>query len=86
MIDKRELVVNNSDLEAVPLPFTETTAMNGETGTTITLSSLDDRLNFPTAERLREILIYEMGARTSSGFMSTAWPFPSKMCRAGRRA
>jgi hypothetical protein len=61
VIDKRELVENGSDLEAVPLPFSEATATEGETGTTITLSRLDDRLNFPTAERLREVLIYEYG-------------------------
>jgi len=60
-IDKRELIENGSDLEAVPLPFSETAAAEGDVGTTITLSRLDDRLNFPTAERLREVLIYEYG-------------------------
>ncbi|MDO9502768.1 ATP-binding protein [Falsiroseomonas sp.] len=60
-INKRELSENPSDLEAVPLAFSEIPAEQAETGTTITLSDLDHRLSFPTEERLREVLIYEYG-------------------------
>ena len=61
-ISKQELIENQEDLEAVPLPFTESDqAGDAKTGTTITLSDLDDRLNFPTPDRLKELLIYEYG-------------------------
>lgn len=60
-IDKQELTDNQSDLEAVPLPLKSDAASEGEHGTTILLSELDSRLNFPTPDRLREILIYEYG-------------------------
>jgi HSP90 family molecular chaperone len=65
LIDKKELVENQNDLETVPLDLTEVDAANSETGTTITLSLLDSRLNFPTADRLREVLIYEYGREDS---------------------
>lgn len=61
LIDKKELIENQNDLETVPLTLTEHGAADDQTGTKITLSFLDDRLNFPTAERLREILVYEYG-------------------------
>lgn len=59
-INKKDLIDYKEDLEAVPLPFTEEDA-DDETGTIVTLSLLDDRLNFPTPDRLREVLIYEYG-------------------------
>ena len=65
LIDKKELVENQNDLEAVPLSFTETDAAADEIGTTVTLSMLDSRLNFPTPDRLREVLIYEYGREDS---------------------
>ena len=61
LIDKKELIENQSDLEAVPLPCTEEDACGVPSGTTISLSDLDNRLNFPTEERLREVLVYEYG-------------------------
>ncbi|MBS7707060.1 ATP-binding protein [Chelatococcus asaccharovorans] len=61
IVDKQELIDNQNDLEAVPLPFTEAPQNESATGTTITLSSLDDRLNFPNPDRLREVLIQEYG-------------------------
>jgi hypothetical protein len=61
LIDKRDLVENQNDLEAVPLPLTEEDAGNSSTGTIVSLSELDSRLNFPTPDRLREVLIYEYG-------------------------
>ncbi|PWB59363.1 MAG: phosphonate ABC transporter permease [Bradyrhizobiaceae bacterium] len=65
VIDKKQLVDNPDDLESIPLSFEERDAKGGETGTTVTLSHLDDGLNFPTPDRLREILIYEYGREDS---------------------
>ncbi|RWP12285.1 MAG: ATP-binding protein, partial [Mesorhizobium sp.] len=61
LIDKNELVENPKDLEAVPLPFVEDDVDDVVNGTTVTLTELDSRLNFPTPDRLREVLIYEYG-------------------------
>jgi Histidine kinase-, DNA gyrase B-, and HSP90-like ATPase len=61
LIDKKQLIENQNDLEAVPLPFDDSDADHGDVGTKLTLSLLDSRLNFPTPERLREVLIYEYG-------------------------
>ena len=64
LIDKLSLLDNEDDLEAVSLPFSEGPAAEGSVGTIITLSDLDDRLNFPVPERLREILVHEYGRET----------------------
>lgn len=61
LIDKKELVENQRDLESVPLPLAEDNIDHSISGTTISLTELDSRLNFPTADRLREVLIYEYG-------------------------
>ncbi|MDN2583669.1 ATP-binding protein [Aquibium sp. ELW1220] len=61
LIDKNELVENQKDLEAVPLSFLEEQIDDLVSGTTVTLTELDSRLNFPTPDRLREVLIYEYG-------------------------
>jgi hypothetical protein len=65
IIDKKELIENESDLEKVPLSLDEAAAEKGLVGTKITLSLLDDSLNFPTPDRLREVLIYEYGREDS---------------------
>ncbi len=52
---------NENDLEAVPLPFIEEDAGEAHAGTTIILSGLDSRLNFPTPDRFREVLVHEYG-------------------------
>lgn len=64
-IDKRSLMENQDDLEAVPLPFVEEPAEGVPAGTVIVLTELDPRLNFPTSDRLREVLIYEYGREDS---------------------
>lgn len=64
-INKHVLIENGGDLESVPLPFEETEAPGAASGTTIILSQLDDRLNFPTPDRLREVLVYEYGREDS---------------------
>lgn len=61
VINKNQLIESGGDLEKIPLQFEENRAPNTEAGTTITLSDLDDRLNYPTPERLREILVLEYG-------------------------
>ncbi|RUV81762.1 hypothetical protein EOA88_19490 [Mesorhizobium sp. M5C.F.Ca.IN.020.14.1.1] len=48
LIDKNELVENPKDLEAVRLPFVEDDVDDVVSGTTVTLTELDSRLNFPT--------------------------------------
>jgi hypothetical protein len=65
VIDKKELVENQNDLESVPLSFIEADAENTDSGTEVALSELDPRLNFPTADRLREVLIHEYGREDS---------------------
>jgi Histidine kinase-, DNA gyrase B-, and HSP90-like ATPase len=65
LIDKKELIENQNDLEAVPLAFSEEPAQFDAIGTTILLSELDNRLNFPTSDRLREVLIHEYGREDS---------------------
>jgi len=60
-MDKKELAANGDDLESVPLSFEEGPAPESDKGTTVTLSGLDCRMNFPPPERLREVLIYEYG-------------------------
>ncbi|WP_182084416.1 ATP-binding protein [Aureimonas sp. ME7] len=59
VIDKRILLETERDLETVDLPLEETSAEPGEIGTTVTLSSLEPRFNFPVADKLREILVRE---------------------------
>lgn len=61
LIDKKALVDQGDDLEAVPLPFSDETAESQRAGVKITLTELDNRLNFPTADRLREVLVREYG-------------------------
>lgn len=61
LIDKNELVENQKDLESVPLSLVEEETSDASCGTTVSLTDLDSRLNFPTPDRLREVLIYEYG-------------------------
>lgn len=59
LVDKRTLLETDRDLETVDLPLEETPASPRETGTIVTLSALEARLNFPVADKLREILVRE---------------------------
>ena len=65
LIDKQNLIENKNDLEEVTLPFSEEKARENEVGTRIILTDLDSRLNFPTPDRLREVLIHEYGREDS---------------------
>lgn len=61
IIDKNEPGFKSQDLLAVALPLVDEVSTNKTGGTTIKLSLLDHRLNFPTPDRLREMLIHEYG-------------------------
>jgi hypothetical protein len=63
-IDKQTILDAPDDLEKVPLPLNEEAALEAPSGTTITLTHLDQALNFPSPEALRALLIYEYGRAT----------------------
>lgn len=60
-IPKTNLLDAPSDLEAIPLDIDVETARTREHGTTITLTEMNRRFMFPTAEVLRELLTLEYG-------------------------
>lgn len=61
MIDKKKIADTDRDIEKIPLDF-EVRAANGQgDGTLIELSALDQQLNFPKAEKIRELLVREYG-------------------------
>jgi hypothetical protein len=60
-IDKNTILEASVDLERIALPLTETPATGARNGTTITLTNLDQALNFPNEEKLRTLLLYEYG-------------------------
>ena len=51
-----------AELEALPLPIDVGTCEAGEHGTEVILSALDQRWNFPRADRLKELLALEYGS------------------------
>lgn len=61
IIDKEELAKGNYDLEKVPLPIFTETCDNDKKGTTITLSNLNQNLEFPNPEKMKQILAWEYG-------------------------
>jgi len=63
-IDKQAILDTAADIEHIPLPLTESPAPGEPSGTTITLSELEQALNFPNAESLRAMLLYEYGRAT----------------------
>jgi hypothetical protein len=60
-IDKQAILNAPADIEKMPLPLVESAAPGEPSGTTITLSQLEQALNFPNAESLRALLLYEYG-------------------------
>lgn len=60
-VDKQAILDAADDIEHIPLPLTESPAPDQPSGTTITLSQLEQALNFPNAESLRALLLYEYG-------------------------
>jgi Histidine kinase-, DNA gyrase B-, and HSP90-like ATPase len=60
-IRKDELVEGVGDLEKLPLAVESAPCQEDEHGTEIALSRLDQKLNFPDAERLKQLLVLEYG-------------------------
>lgn len=61
IIDKNELAKGHYDLEKVPLPISVDECDEEKHGTTITLIGLNRNLNYPNAEKMKEILMHEYG-------------------------
>lgn len=61
LIDKEILSKGNYDIEKVPLPISTTKCAKKKTGTKITLKGLNQNLNFPNEERMKQILMWEYG-------------------------
>lgn len=61
IINKEELAKQGYDLEKVPLPIFVEDCDKEKHGTTITLEGINQNLNFPNPERLKEILIRDYG-------------------------
>jgi hypothetical protein len=64
-IDKKEILDAPDDLERIPLLLNEEVTPDVEPGTKITLTNLDQALNYPKAEKLRGLLLYEYGREHS---------------------
>ena len=64
-IDKAAITNADSDLERIPLPLAEEEAAAEDKRTTITLSNLNQALDFPNEERLRALLVHEYGREHS---------------------
>ena len=62
-IPRQKIVTAARDLEKVPLPITVSGCEDHETGTTVVLAELHQRLVFPDAEKLRQLLVLEYGRR-----------------------
>ncbi|MCK9589247.1 MAG: ATP-binding protein [Terrimicrobiaceae bacterium] len=64
VISKSVLMAAGKDIEQVPLPVSVAACPEENRGTTITLRHLNPNLNFPQADKLREILAYDYGRET----------------------
>lgn len=64
IINKDELAKAGYDLEKVPLPISVEDCDENLHGTTITLEGLNQNLNYPNPERLKELLIRDYGRET----------------------
>lgn len=58
---KADLLSPTRDLERIDLPITVDTAVQNTMGTKVTLSDLNQRYDFPQAEKLRSLLVIEYG-------------------------
>jgi hypothetical protein len=63
-ISKKVVLSAAKDLEKVPLPIEVHPCPQRERGTTVTLRNLNQNLNFPKVEKLREILACDYGRET----------------------
>jgi len=64
LIQKHLLMGTAKDIEDVPLPIESVPCDPSKHGTTITLSNLNPNLNFPKADKLKEILADDYGRQT----------------------
>jgi hypothetical protein len=63
-ISKNTLLDAGKDIEQVPLSIKTISCDKEEHGTIISLNNLNPRLNFPQADKLREILAFDYGKET----------------------
>ncbi|MDH4162346.1 MAG: ATP-binding protein [Nitrospirota bacterium] len=63
-IDKKKLIEAGKDIERVPIDVISTPCNADLCGTVITLSHLNQALNFPMPEKFRELLIHDYGRET----------------------
>lgn len=64
IVDKKKLIEAGKDIERIPIDVVPTPCDPHDHGTIITLSQLNQSLNFPLPEKLRELLIHEYGRET----------------------
>lgn len=64
VINKEELAKAGYDLEKVPLPISVEDCDENLHGTTITLEGLNQNLNYPNPDRLKELFIRDYGRET----------------------
>jgi len=64
VISKSALLNAGKDIEQVALPIEVKPCKPNEHGTVITLKNLNQNLNYPKAEKLKEILAYDYGRET----------------------
>src|SRR5690554_17448 len=64
VINKEKLAKAGYDLEKVPLPISVEDCDENLHGTTITLEGLNQNLNYPNPDRLKELLIRDYGRET----------------------
>jgi hypothetical protein len=61
IISKSAILSADKDIEEIPLPIEVASCNADEHGTEITLKTLNPNLNYPKADKLREILAYDYG-------------------------
>jgi hypothetical protein len=62
-INKRDILSAQNDLQFVNLPYITAACDKDEHGTTVCLSHLNQNLQFPNADRLKQLLILEYGRK-----------------------
>ena len=61
VIDRDELAKKGYDLEKIPLDIRTEKVKDGISGTTITLTGLNQNFEFPNPERMKQILVWDYG-------------------------
>ncbi|MCD9586156.1 ATP-binding protein [Tenacibaculum maritimum] len=61
VIDRDELAIKGYDLEKIPLDIRTEKVKDGISGTTITLTGLNQNFEFPNPERMKQILVWDYG-------------------------